>query len=127
MTQLALPVGRSLAAAVTELSRQVVEEVGPTRKLAAFLRFHADNPHVYRLLERFTVEAAAKRKRFGIRVVYERARWYLAFETTTGDDYKLNDHHHALYARLLMLHHPELTGLFELRRLHEEPRREVAA
>lgn len=118
-------------AALAQLVADVVDQVGHTQKLLAFLSFHAMHPEVYVLVERFALQAHRARSRdevtrlgasphYGIRMVWERVRWEVAIETARTDAFKLNDHFHALYARLFLLHHPECAGLFALRRLHRE-------
>lgn len=80
-----------------------------------FAQYHADNPHVYAILERFALEAyAAGRPRIGIGLLTERVRWYTTVETT-GDPFKINNNWRAFYVRLLLRDHPELADLFELR------------
>jgi hypothetical protein len=81
-----------------------------------FEQFHRANPHIYRLMDRLAHDwiASTGRHKLGIAALYERARWELAIQT--GDpDFKLNNNHRAFYARLLMMNHPELRGLFDLR------------
>lgn len=86
-----------------------------------FEAFHAANPHVYDLLVGYSRQAlrAARlrgRSRIGIRAVWERMRWDLDVETKRGaDDFKLNDHLTAFYARLLMAREPDLAECFETR------------
>lgn len=83
----------------------------------AFDEFHAANPHVYEMLVRFArVALAAGRKRIGIGALYERMRWE-TWVTTTGPEFKLNDHHRSRYARLMMAQEPDLAGVFETRAL----------
>lgn len=83
---------------------------------AKFNKYHRDNPHVYRLLLRFTLEALrAGKNNWGMKGVYERARWYADIETK-GDSFKLNNNYTAFYSRLLMSENPEtLTGFFTIR------------
>lgn len=83
-----------------------------------FELFHTNNPHVYRLLRRFALEAKARgRVCFGARQVYERARWFASFETDSDDQFKLNDNYISRYARKLMEDESELEGFFRTRRL----------
>jgi len=82
-----------------------------------FLEFHAENPHVYKALLRFALEAyAAGRGRFSMRAIFHRARWYTRIETT-DPDWKINDRWSPHYARMMMEAVPELEGFFELREL----------
>jgi hypothetical protein len=81
-----------------------------------FATFHRENPAVYEKLREFALAAKrAGRGHFGLRMLWERVRWYTNFETT-GPVWKLNDHYCPYYARLLMRQEPELAGFFELRR-----------
>lgn len=84
----------------------------------AFWRFHRANPRVYELLVRYARQAvAAGRGHFGIRMIWERLRWYVLVETQDPTGIKLNDHFHSRYARLVMLQEDDLGHLFETRLL----------
>jgi hypothetical protein len=98
----------------------------------AFWRFHRENPHVYDRLVRLARVWNQRRpgRKMGMKMLFEVLRWEVNTGTqvgsavsTTGDDFKLNNNYHALYARLIMHREPDLDGLFETRRLHApEPR-----
>jgi len=100
--------------------------VGPPDGLTieqAFLAFHQDNPHVYRELVALARQAHARGvRRIGMKMLFEVLRWNVALRTG-GDDFKLNNNYTSYYARLIMLHEPDLDGIFETRQLHarEEP------
>lgn len=82
---------------------------------AAFDRFHADNPHVWTLFEKFALEAIARgRGKFGAKAIFERLRWYSIVETD-GEPWRLNNNYTAYYARLFESRHPEHAGFFEMR------------
>lgn len=89
-----------------------------------FILFHEDNPHVYLTLVK---EARDLRERgwetFGMKCLYERARWLLTMKTRIPEDmepYKLNNNYTSRYARLIMQQEPDLKGFFNLRKLKEE-------
>lgn len=85
--------------------------------------FHRRNPHVYRLFERFAFEALRTgRRRIGGRLIWERMRWHVRFETTdqTERGVKLNDHHAPYYVREFLRHHPGHAELLETRRSQAE-------
>ena len=84
-----------------------------------FLAFHRANPHVYAELVQLCREARARgNEKLGIRLVSEVARWNLTIMTNDPtSDFKLNDHYHSRYARLIMEQEKDLVGIFELRRL----------
>jgi len=80
--------------------------------------FHAAHPEVYDYLLTLCFDLRRRGfRRYGIRSLWERARWHFQVERDLGEDFKLNDHLHSRYARRLMAEHPELDGFFELREL----------
>lgn len=83
-----------------------------------FEQFHRTHPEVYHALVTYTRDARrAGRERIGVRMIWERMRWYLAIERDATEDYKFNDHYPSRYARLIMDQEPDLAGVFETRRL----------
>ena len=82
-----------------------------------FAVFHEANPHVYKMLSKFTFEAInAGFKHFGARMIWERMRWYTAIDAPDlGTFFKLNDHYIAYYSRLFMKDHPRYKGFFRIR------------
>jgi hypothetical protein len=92
---------------------QPVRVKGDTEK--RFEVFHLRNPHVYEAIVQITLDLKRRGfKKGGIRMIYERLRWLYAIQTR-GEVYKLNDHYHSYYARLVMATVPELDGFFETR------------
>lgn len=87
----------------------------------AFEQFHFENPKVY--TELVVLARTAKQKgynRIGIRMLWEVIRWNHMIQTNPdpeGTEFKLNDHYHSRYARLVMDKEPDLVGIFELREL----------
>jgi hypothetical protein len=89
--------------------------MGPGPLSKAFEEFHKLNPHVYRILVRLARRwLRTGRSKGSIDAFYNVARWEIAM-STTDDEYKLNDHYKAFYARLIMWREPDLDGLFDLR------------
>jgi len=82
-----------------------------------FKAFHEANPQVGETLVALTREWVTRtgRRKVGIGMLYERARWEIAI-TTNDPDFKLNNDFRAYYARLIMRQHQDLAGVFELRR-----------
>lgn len=81
-----------------------------------FRAWDAANPEVYRLFERFSLQAARSGRRIGAKAIVERMRWELRVETR-GDDFKLNNSYVSRLARKFVERHPEHAELFELREL----------
>jgi hypothetical protein len=80
-----------------------------------FLRFHRENPHVYRDLVVLTRDTRSQLgAQLSIKFVYEGLRWK-TYTETTGDPYKLSNSFTSFYARLLMHCNPDLRGVFTLR------------
>ena len=81
------------------------------------MAFHAAHPEVYAAVVRFAREVRGRGfKRFGMRAIWERARWFLAIESEEGE-YRLNDNFISRYARLVMQQEPDLVDFFEVREL----------
>lgn len=82
----------------------------------AFDKFHAENPHVYRLFVRFALQAIESgRPRFSARMIGERMRWYTMIETTDRD-FKLGNNCLPFYVRIFEADYPDHAGLFSKRR-----------
>lgn len=86
------------------------------RNAERWVTFHRANPDVYdKLVEVARFVHAHGSRRVGMKFLYERVRWLSEIETV-GEKWKLNNTFTAFYARLLMFDHPDLDGLFELRK-----------
>jgi hypothetical protein len=98
---------------MTPLKRRRPKKMDAIEK--AFWIFHQDNPEVYSLCVALAREAlAVGRRKIGMKMVWERARWDF-YIRTTDDTYKLNNNYTALYARLIMKQESDLAGVFDLR------------
>lgn len=86
-----------------------------------FIAFHERNPVVLAKLVELARYAKSRGKRVGIRLLWERLRWSLFIEQDPHEDFALNDHFHARYARLIVETYPaEFQGYFEFRKLKAE-------
>lgn len=84
---------------------------------ARFEAFHRDNPHVYELFKKYTLEAIASgRETYSTISIFERIRWYTDIETQ-GDPFKINQNFATYYGRQFMRDHPEHDGFFRTRKL----------
>jgi hypothetical protein len=96
----------------------VPSEDDPATVAVRFEEFHAQNPHVYRILVSLADQWLAEhpgRPLVGIDVMFGKARWDVMF--STGDaDYKLRNDFKPFYARLMLHDEPRLAGMFTLRR-----------
>jgi hypothetical protein len=89
----------------------------------AFREFHAAHPEVYAHLVRLARRAVRRGHRhLGIGMLWEtmRYRTLLGAQVPEEDEFRLNDHHRAYYARLMMKQETDLDGVFELRRVRGE-------
>ena len=108
------------------------EKHEPGRLECAFLRFHAENPRVLeRMLELCRQLRARGFRRYSTRTIVAVLRFERDLETGGEDVYvegdpeprrvKLNDHHSAYYARLIMDAYPEeFADFFETRRCEKD-------
>lgn len=82
----------------------------------AFWEFERKNPAVYRRLVALARKAKEKGiTRYSVDALFHVLRWEIAIETRSEDEFTLNDHHTAFYARLIMDREPDLQGFFKLR------------
>ena len=83
-----------------------------------FEAYDAAHPEVYAHLLHLALDLRRRGwKHYGIRSLWERTRWHFQVEREMGEDFKMNDHFHSRYARMLMDRNPELADFFELREL----------
>lgn len=81
----------------------------------AWWEWHKQNPHVYKLFEKYTYDAInAGFEHYSVNAIVERIRWHADIETT-GDKFKINNNHRAYYARYFHHMHPEHEGFFRIR------------
>lgn len=83
----------------------------------SFVRFHKENPRVWRLFERLSFEMLAEgHLSYSANAIFERIRLHMSV-STTGEEVKLSNNHRAYYARLFHVRYPHLYGFFKCRRL----------
>jgi hypothetical protein len=83
-----------------------------------FENFHANNPHVYELLVSLARKAKARgRDKIGMKMLYEVARWHFYLNANSEEDYALNNDYTSRYARMIADKEPDLTEMFEFRKL----------
>ena len=84
-----------------------------------FVKFHQDNPAVYRnlvaLARVFRGKAQNINRKLGIQMLFEVLRWNYYMTTKTDEKYKLNNVFAAPYSRLIMAQEPDLEDAFNLR------------
>lgn len=78
-----------------------------------FLEFHRAHPEVWRLFERFALDAARSGRRIGAKAIAERIRWETVIEQR--GEFKLNNNHTAIYARIFAEKYPAMGDVFEFR------------
>jgi hypothetical protein len=77
-------------------------------------RFHAENPHVLRLVVTLARRVVDRGRGHGsINMIFETLRWH--YLETHGDVYRLNNSYRAWYAREAMRVDPRLAGFFSTR------------
>ena len=81
-----------------------------------FVTYFQENPEMWDMYQRFGLEAAKTRKRFGIGMIAERIRWESMIHGT--GEYKVQSNFRAFYARLLLWKYPlKFDGLFQFKRI----------
>ena len=86
-----------------------------------FEEFHGRHPQVYDKLVALAREAKRRgHRQWAARSAWELIRWEFAVPRDDGEQFKLNDHYIAYYARRIMADEPDLAGFFETRKLKSE-------
>lgn len=81
-----------------------------------FFIFHDANPHIFKLFEKYAAELKQTgRRHYGANIIIERIRWHQAV-STTDQEFKINNNHAPMYARLLILVDPSYRAFFRLRK-----------
>ena len=80
-----------------------------------FEAFIEQRPDVYDLLVRLARDVKRRGvSDYGMKAVFERARWHFRIEKGEAD-FKLNNNYTALFARRIMEREPDLAGFFKTR------------
>ena len=80
-----------------------------------FMDYHTENPHIWEAFERFAWQAInSGRTRLSADLIINRLRWETML-TSIGEDYKINDHYSADYARIFIEKYPQHREFFKLR------------
>ena len=83
----------------------------------AFWRFHAHNPHVYGLFNKFAMDLVDRGyTRLSANRIVERIRWETMIDTV-DPRFKINNNHRPYYARMWMKKNPTMGISFETRRV----------
>ena len=88
-----------------------------------FDKFHADNPHVYRLFAMYAYQLIrAGHKKLSSKMIIERIRWETHITTTSsgwhmtrGKKLLINNSYTAYFSRRFMTDFPKLAHMFEVR------------
>ena len=87
---------------------------------AKFNDFHNQNPHVFKEIEDYALEAIeAGWKHYGIKTLLEIVRWHSDIKAPEKC-FKISNNHAPYYARLFHKLHPEFDGFFRTHRVEGE-------
>jgi len=79
-----------------------------------FLKFHEENPEVYRLFKKFAHQSRRFKDHFGAKAIAERIRWEVASYSIPGD-FKMNNNFPSVMARMLIEEDPSFHDFFSIR------------
>ncbi len=85
-----------------------------------------DNPEVFALFEKFALQIAQRKRKFGMKLIAERVRYEVMMSwDKDSEGFKVNNSYVSHIARILAEKHPHLAEWIEFRATAEE-RREAA-
>lgn len=83
-----------------------------------FKEFDTQNPHVYELFCKYTMEAISSGKqKLSHWLVVNRIRWDSEVLTNTTEKYKISNDFIAFYARKFMVENPKYSGFFNTKEM----------
>jgi len=89
----------------------------PQDSVILFREYHRERPEIYRAFCKYALQMAGSgRSRYGAKGVMERIRWDQAIQYP-GDDFKISNSFISMYARVAMVHYPQLDGLFQTKKV----------
>jgi hypothetical protein len=97
----------------------------------AFEKFDKQNNHVYLLFKRYTREAIVRKKAWttkgldpnfktSAKLIINRIRWEIYFETNSQDGFRINDAFACHYARKFAADFPDFKEIFNYRELRSK-------
>lgn len=103
---------------VTEIPRiQGTLNLDENKHARSWREFKAANPNVFALFRSKALEMLVRKRRFGIAMLVESARWDIRRDWELDESgFKLNNNHRAYIARDLIASMPDLVDLIETRR-----------
>ena len=79
--------------------------------------YHNANPHVMSILVNMAYEVSRSGQRnIGINMLFEVLRWKINIETVKTEGFKISDPLAAVYVRFILRNHPDLRGVFVLKK-----------
>tara|TARA_A100001015_G_scaffold113143_1_gene125699 strand:+ start:1523 stop:1873 length:351 start_codon:yes stop_codon:yes gene_type:complete len=85
-----------------------------------FIKFHAQNPHVWREFKRLAFDALEKGHRnYSAKLIIEMIRWESKIETEKVDSFKISNEITSFYPRMFHNSFPQLKGFFKTREVEE--------
>jgi hypothetical protein len=104
------------ALTTTDAIDELVARSNNRPELRAFHEFHKEHPEVLDfLVDEIRLRIAHGNRAFSFQSLWSYARWKLEVDKGPDDTFKMNDHLCPFYARAIIILHPELNGLAELR------------
>lgn len=86
----------------------------------AFRAWLSENPHVWSLFVRFSLQAiAAGHQHYSADAICHRIRWHVDVDTVDKTGFKLNNNHVAYLARRFEQKYPQHAGFFRMRKQKE--------
>lgn len=80
-----------------------------------FLKYHTENPSIYKKFEELTLQAIDKGfEHYGAKGIFELIRWHSKGKEKS-DGFKINNIYTPHYARLFEQKHPDKAGFFRKR------------
>lgn len=86
-----------------------------------------ENPEVFKLFEKFALQAANRQRQFGMKALAEKVRWEAMMKWDKDEEgFRINNSHTAYIGRMLVEKHPHLAQFIEFRKAQGDEERKAA-
>jgi hypothetical protein len=96
-----------------ETRAELLKDGVPLDTIEAFIDSFKQNPAVWRMFEKYTLDAIASGRKLGAKAVMERVRWESEIER--NQEFKVSNNWTAYYARVFAIKHPAHRRYFDFK------------
>ena len=102
-----------MALTLDEVRAELRKEGVPEATIDGFFESFQANPEIWRMFERYTLDAIGANRKLGAKAIMERVRWEAEIER--NQEFKVSNNWTAYYARTFAMKHPAYRNYFDFK------------